>query len=120
MNQNLIIEKYICKILAKATFKTNKPYIYIEDLSNVENLKNFLYDMNIMEFYLTTDGLNFLSEYYGIDGVAKIILKEIEEGIDYKYRKIEDIIAWIKRKGLPQSAKHREVLQKKFGNDYRL
>ena len=99
MDKQEIIKKYTGKALGKTCYKIPNDNIYIDYLIKTDWLLHFLYDMDCGENVLTEDGLNFLKEYYGLNKVADMIIKDIKNGVDFKFEKKEDIIKWLERLG---------------------
>ncbi|MBU1682638.1 hypothetical protein KJ742_01700 [Patescibacteria group bacterium] len=99
MNKQEIIKKYKGKVLGEACYKIQNDKIYVDYLVKTDWLLHFLYDMDCGENVLTEDGLNFLKEYYGLNAIADMIIKDIEDGVDFKFQKKEDITDWLERLG---------------------
>jgi hypothetical protein len=72
--------------------------IFVNEIKDEEDLTAFLYNMyGPRDESLTHDGLLFLKDYYGLDKVAELILKEKRKGIDYHFENNEDIISWLEK-----------------------
>lgn len=99
MKSKTSIEKYRNKILARSNYSTAKPYDYVKDFIDEENLLYILYEVNCTEATLTSEGLDFLKEYYGLEYVAELIKKDIEEGVDFSWKLKDDIINWLNNRG---------------------
>jgi len=70
--------------------------LYIEDFIEHEKLIGFLHELVDYETALTKSGFKFLEEYYGLDKIAEILLKE---NPNYPYDNKEEIIDWLKVRG---------------------
>lgn len=81
-------------ILAVENFGDNKK-VLIKDVDDESKLLGLLYKLDTQEVSLTKNGLNYLTNHYGLDKIANMILKEIENGVDYKYTEKEQIKQWL-------------------------
>lgn len=91
-----IAEKYKDKLLGVCNYKKDDGDFFVGDFQDIKTLVSFLYELETGECSLTKSGYNFLVEYYGLDGVASILLSEDSE---YPYDNRGDTIEWLKVKG---------------------
>lgn len=90
------IDKHKNDIFAIENYGKNKK-IFIKDVLDKDKLLEVLYEIDCQEMSLSKEGLDFLSEYYGLDVVSNMILEEIKKGVDFKYSREEQITAWLLR-----------------------
>ncbi|MFA4814788.1 MAG: hypothetical protein WC924_04890 [Candidatus Gracilibacteria bacterium] len=62
--------KYEDKILGQRAYGEAKKF-YVEDFLDKDILFNFIYEVESHEADLTEEGFSFLSDYYGIENLAK-------------------------------------------------
>ncbi len=83
------------KVFAIESFGSNKK-ILVSDV-NLNNILDYLYMLDCWEISLTKSGAEYLIDSIGFDDVVKIILTEINKGVDYKNRTKETIEEWLKQ-----------------------
>lgn len=97
-----IVETYRGKTLGQTDYTGHDYKFTVDDFTDVSRLRQFLYDLDTFEVSLTPEGLQFLDEYYGLDAVVEMILKENRENHDqFKFKKREEILSWLNRLGYP-------------------
>lgn len=99
ISKKSIIKKFKNKILARTCYKSAKPYDYVDDFIDKDNLLYILYETDCTETVLTEEGVSFLKEYYGLEHVAKLIQQDIAEGVDFKWQTTEELVNWINNRG---------------------
>lgn len=88
-----IVKKYKDKIIGRTNL--NKE-LYVDEISDENLLKNFLYDMyDSGHKSLTKEGFEFLKEYYGLEEIAKLIFQEKDKGINYDFTSSNEVFTWL-------------------------
>lgn len=83
------------RVFAIENFGSNKK-ILVSDV-NLNNISDYLYMLDCWEISLTKSGAEYLIDSIGFDDVVKIILTEVNKGVDYKNRTKETIEEWLKQ-----------------------
>lgn len=83
------------KVFAIENFGSNKK-ILISDV-NLNNISDYLYMLDCWKISLTKSGAEYLIDSIGFDDVVKIILTEVNKGVDYKNRTKETVEEWLKQ-----------------------
>lgn len=87
-----IIEKYINQPLARDKYGINREY-FADDFFNIDRLSHIIAETYSSEISFSKAGINFLKEYYGFDGLGKLIEKK--GGIETGLRTANEIINWL-------------------------
>ena len=90
-----IIKKYSGKVLAYSNYGNPSPDFFTDDFVDLPKLRFILSEVNSSESTITSDGLDFLEEYY--DGIEELAgLLEKMGGVDGEYLTAERIIWFFK------------------------
>ncbi|PWB38764.1 MAG: hypothetical protein C3F02_02540 [Parcubacteria group bacterium] len=89
-----IIKSFEGKILGVCNYKKDGQS-YVSDFLDKKKLLDFIWELESGESTLTKTGYMFLEKYYGLDSLAKIILKE---NPNFPKKIEKEIIDWLKVK----------------------
>lgn len=89
-----IVKKYENKLLGTCDYKKDGNF-YLQNFQDKKQLVDFLYGLEEHENSLTKSGFRFLQEYYGLDAIAEMLLKENPK---YPYDNKKEIIEWLNTK----------------------
>lgn len=93
-NKSNIVQSFDGKILGVCNYKKDGQS-YVRDFLDEKKLFNFIWELESGESTLTKTGYSFLEKYYGLENLAKMILRE---NPNFPYPTVKEILEWFKVK----------------------